>query len=875
MKKIALLILASLLTLSTYQYTSVIQASADIQNPYEMRVARDIEPESVDPAWARYDPTSELATNELISNVYETLIRYDGESTDEFIPWLATEWTESEDSGLYTFMIREDVHFHNGDNLTAEDVGYSIERAMIMDVEDGKAWMLLEPLIGEDSITTYDLTDPVIAEHIGLLIDDSVDIDGGTVVFHLQNSDKPFLSALAHSLSSILSKSWCEAHGEFPGFEETGHVNWVEWNNPEASNLDLLGPIMMGTGPYMLDYWEIGNNWSILRFEDYWRPWPAPENRGWIENVTMHKINDWSLRRDAFFDGEYDILDVSSENIGEILEYMVYNRREIRGVYPSHDWPENGRFERFWVHGHYTFNPMEPGIDFYYLWKEEIPGEDVNLDGVVDDEDAAEIRQRHGSYWMPGLIYPDYTYPSWNPRADVNGDSIVSAEDERLVAKMFATAIPPWVPPAMAGSTNVRFSSEQPSTEEHNTIYIRSDGSVDPDDGRIVRDGDVYTLTENISEPIVVERDNTVLDGNEHAVTCPSCTYGINVTRRYNVTVQSFNVIETPFGISLEESNTCLVKDSEVIDGLVGIYLYYSDNCVVTRNTLINNTYGVDFSLSTNTSISENWVSNGEDALWGIVHQFQLLPFAVTMSENCILTPMIHAIYSGGTGVNILGNIISSADILVSGGAHEINDNRLESGGITLTGFYSTIIGNTITNDKIELNESHFNIIIYNEVRSANAVSLRNSNNSEFYNNNFFGEVNSVNSINQWDGRYFDAGNYWDGYDGVDEFSGLDRNIPGSDGIIDEPYVIDENNKDNYPMIKPYALTDINYDGRVNILDISRAAQAFGSAFECFCPGCLPDTRWDIGADINIDGVVNILDIALIAMDFGWVAPPR
>lgn len=56
-------------------------------------------------------------------------------------------------------------------------------------------------------------------------------------------------------------------------------------------------------------------------------------------------------------------------------------------------------------------------------------------------------------------------------------------------------------------------------------------------------------------------------------------------------------------------------------------------------------------------------------------------------------------------------------------------------------------------------------------------------------------------------------------------------------------------------------LTDLNYDGIVDITDVSVAARAFGS--------CLGHSRWNPDADINKDGVVDIADPSSIAEDFG------
>ena len=55
--------------------------------------------------------------------------------------------------------------------------------------------------------------------------------------------------------------------------------------------------------------------------------------------------------------------------------------------------------------------------------------------------------------------------------------------------------------------------------------------------------------------------------------------------------------------------------------------------------------------------------------------------------------------------------------------------------------------------------------------------------------------------MNIWDDDYPSGGNYWSDYTGVDEYSGPYQNETGSDGIGDTPYVIDENNQDNYPFM--------------------------------------------------------------------------
>jgi parallel beta-helix repeat protein len=104
------------------------------------------------------------------------------------------------------------------------------------------------------------------------------------------------------------------------------------------------------------------------------------------------------------------------------------------------------------------------------------------------------------------------------------------------------------------------------------TIYIRTDGSIDPPTAPIQRNGDTYTLTSNIITHggIIVEKDGIVLDGANHTLegsTTPNYMYeGVNLTGRLAVTVKNM-IIGT------------------AVDGC--IYLYNSSNNVISGNTIL------------------------------------------------------------------------------------------------------------------------------------------------------------------------------------------------------------------------------------------------------------------------------------------------
>ena len=87
-----------------------------------------------------FDPHTVVAAGdeEIIFNVYEGLYKYDYEGN--LNPCLATDVEISADASVYTFTIRDSVKFHDGSDLDAADVVYSLKRAAgLLDTQDGTA----------------------------------------------------------------------------------------------------------------------------------------------------------------------------------------------------------------------------------------------------------------------------------------------------------------------------------------------------------------------------------------------------------------------------------------------------------------------------------------------------------------------------------------------------------------------------------------------------------------------------------------------------------------------------------------------------------------------------------------------------------------
>src|SRR5918996_6170585 len=135
--------------------------SGEVKNSGVFIHALGGEPESLDPAGA----TDGGYGNRAIIQVYDYLIDLPPDSAEP-IPMLATEVPTlenglvSEDGLTYTFPIREDVVFHDGTDLTAEDVKYSWDRVVTMDLPEGGA-SLFTDIVAETRVVddfTFEVT---------------------------------------------------------------------------------------------------------------------------------------------------------------------------------------------------------------------------------------------------------------------------------------------------------------------------------------------------------------------------------------------------------------------------------------------------------------------------------------------------------------------------------------------------------------------------------------------------------------------------------------------------------------------------------------------------------------------------------------------
>jgi len=271
---------------------------ATVKNPDSLIVAGIADVISLDPAW-HYD----IPSAQVIFNVYETLVTYERQRVDRFVPVLATSWIVSEDGLTYTFVIREGVSFHAGGQLTPEDVVYSLQRLLIQDRTGGPAKLLLDPLLGVTSIRT--LAERVGDEEVYNLIQQAVAVKDGKVVLTLAKvfPVTAFLQILSGTWCSIVDREWVV---ELGGWD--GGPNWRKWHNPKAEESELFDR-MNGTGPFKLKYWRKGDEIVLERNEAYWGE--KPKLRYGIFKV----VPEWGTRLLMLKEGDADFVAVPRANI--------------------------------------------------------------------------------------------------------------------------------------------------------------------------------------------------------------------------------------------------------------------------------------------------------------------------------------------------------------------------------------------------------------------------------------------------------------------------------------------------------------------------------------------------------------------------------
>jgi oligopeptide transport system substrate-binding protein len=265
------------------------------------------EPETLDPALA-----TDRASLDAIANLFVGLTRYDP-ATGAVLPSLATHWEISPDGLIYTFRLRNDIHWvkinrtfrrvESQGPVTAFDVEYAIKRALDPRTDSGYAYALFDIKNATAAHgALLDGAEPEILDDVGV-----VALDDTTLQFILERPAGYFPSVMGMWVAKPVPRPLVEAEGE----------GWTDLNTVWTS------------GPYLLTGWTPNQS---MRFEK--NPFWVAAGEVQIEVVEATMIIEPATEYGLFQSKDLDSSGVPLIDLRQVVEDPVLGPRYVRQPVP-------------------------------------------------------------------------------------------------------------------------------------------------------------------------------------------------------------------------------------------------------------------------------------------------------------------------------------------------------------------------------------------------------------------------------------------------------------------------------------------------------------------------------------------------------------
>ncbi len=231
-------------------------SSKNDPNTFVIAFSSDIR--GFDPAFA-----TDLRTGKIVSLLYDNLVRFD--ESMELIPSLASKWETNDIGTEYTFHIKENCEFHDGEKITADDVIFSFKRVLSSDTHSPQTW-LLDKIKGADHFMSGRSDD----------LDGLYTPNEFTVIIELNEPFAPFLQYLAMPSTAIVNK------------KQIGSIKTTP----------------AGSGPWKLAEWERDGKITLVSNNDYWGDEPS------VEKMEIRILSETMTQSAEFESGSLDILEI-------------------------------------------------------------------------------------------------------------------------------------------------------------------------------------------------------------------------------------------------------------------------------------------------------------------------------------------------------------------------------------------------------------------------------------------------------------------------------------------------------------------------------------------------------------------------------------
>lgn len=150
------------------------------------------------------------------------------------------------------------------------------------------------------------------------------------------------------------------------------------------------------------------------------------------------------------------------------------------------------------------------------------------------------------------------------------------------------------------------------------TVYIRSDGSVDPFMSPIISSDNItYIFTGNLYCQVVVERDNIILDGSGFKLLGNGSGKGVDLSHTTNVTVEDLEINGFHMGAYVYNGSNHKITGNMIVENAFGVWLFDSNNTVSGNIIMNNSNTGVVVDIFTsNNTIIRNRFTNNSRGIW-------------------------------------------------------------------------------------------------------------------------------------------------------------------------------------------------------------------------------------------------------------------
>ena len=248
-----------------------------------------------------WDPrgSSSLSSIQAVSQLYNQLVQMDTTDTSQIVCDLCESWEISNEGTTFTFKIRDGIKWIDGDDLTADDIHYSMLRYGDLDGPTGRSGLwrnyVLESKNGGVNL-----------------------IDDKTIEFNLQFASGAFMRFLAVDYVKTLPKKALEI-------------------GLDLNQAETIIDNQLGSGPFVLDEYQRGNFYKVSKNENYFK-----DGRPFFDGIDHFIITDTGTLLAQFKAGQLDMSNGGFTNLAPTqafeLEKDTGGDYRPEAVSPSADW---------------------------------------------------------------------------------------------------------------------------------------------------------------------------------------------------------------------------------------------------------------------------------------------------------------------------------------------------------------------------------------------------------------------------------------------------------------------------------------------------------------------------------------------------------